>query len=121
MAFPWVITRSEDDVLLGMCELRIKRRQVDLGYGLARPFWGYGYATETVQALVDWALAQKEIRRVWAVCDVENHASARVLEKVGMTSEGILHRYLVHPNLSSEPRDCYCFAILCCAALGWID
>lgn len=111
-AFPWAIIRNEDGALLGMCELRIRRWQADLGYGLARPFWGHGYATEAVQSLVDWALAQKEVRRVWAVCDVENHASARVLEKVGMTKEGILHRYLVHPNISSEPRDCFCFAIV---------
>jgi RimJ/RimL family protein N-acetyltransferase len=47
---------------------------------------------------------------VWAVTDVDNHASARVLEKIGMQREGLLRRWLVHPSLSPEPRDCWCFA-----------
>ena len=43
-------------------------------------------------------------------CDVENKASARVLEKVGMQREGTLRRYIVHPNISPEPRDCFVYS-----------
>ena len=84
----------------------------DLGYGLARQHWGHGYATEAVQAVVRWALSQEQFYRVWATCDVENLASARVLEKAGMQREGILRRFIIHPNISSEPRDCYCYAVV---------
>jgi RimJ/RimL family protein N-acetyltransferase len=66
---------------------------------------------EVIQCLIDWALEQPEIYRVWAVCDVENLASARVLEKVGMRREGLLHRWSVHPNVSTEPRDSFCYSI----------
>jgi len=45
-----------------------------------------------------------------AVCDVENIASARVMEKAGLSREGVLRRWLVHPNLGPEPRDCYGYA-----------
>ena len=45
-----------------------------------------------------------------AIFDVENVASARVLEKVGMQLEGKLRRNIVHPNISSEPRDSYCYS-----------
>jgi len=41
--------------------------------------------TEAVQKVVDWALKQPEIYRVWAVCDVDNVGSARVMAKAGMT------------------------------------
>jgi RimJ/RimL family protein N-acetyltransferase len=41
------------------------------------------------------------------LCDVDNLASARVLEKVGMQREGLLRRQIVHPNISDEPGDCY--------------
>ena len=41
--------------------------------------------------------------------DVENTALARVLEKVGMAREGILRRYIIHPNISSEPRNCFMY------------
>ena len=50
------------------------------------------------------------IFRIWAVCDLDNFASARVLEKAGMQREGVLRRYILHPNISSEPRDVYCYA-----------
>ena len=109
-AFPWAITLAGSGRLIGMIELRLNPPHADLGYGLARPFWGQGYATEAVQAVVDWCIAQPEIYRAWAVCDVANKGSARVLEKAGMQREGILRRWLVHPNLEPEPRDCYCYA-----------
>ena len=37
---------------------------------------------------------------VWAACDVENHSSARALEKAGLSREGILPQFSVHPNIS---------------------
>jgi RimJ/RimL family protein N-acetyltransferase len=48
---------------------------------------------------------------VWALCDVENIASARVLEKAGMTCEGTLKQFGIHPNISATPRDCFSYAI----------
>jgi RimJ/RimL family protein N-acetyltransferase len=110
-AFPWVITRKEDHQLLGMIEIRLEGFKAEVGYVLAKPYWNQGYITEAVQAMVDWALKQKEIYRVAAFCDVENLASARVMEKVGMQKEGVLGRWVMHPNRSNKPRDCYCYAI----------
>jgi [ribosomal protein S5]-alanine N-acetyltransferase len=109
-AFPWALTLAGSQRLIGMIELRLSPPRADLGYGLARSLWGQGLATEAVQAVVDWCIDQPEIFRVWAVCDVENKGSARVLEKSGMQREGILRRWLVHPNISLEPRNCYCYA-----------
>lgn len=62
-----------------------------------------------MEAVLD---AVPSVSRVWAVCDVENRASARVLEKIGMRFEGILARWSIHPNLSDEPRDCRGYARL---------
>ncbi len=111
-SFQWVIVRKEDNQLVGMLGCRIEKRRLELGYVLARAYWGNGYMTEAVQTLVKWALQQDEIYRVWAVCDIENKASARVMEKVGMQREGILRRWSLHPNRSDEPRDSYCYAII---------
>ena len=49
-------------------------------------------------------------KAVWATCDVDNLASARVLEKAGFEREGRLHNWIVHPNIGPEPRDCYVYA-----------
>lgn len=110
-SFQWAIIRKEDKKLLGMVSCRPEEgHKAQLGYVLARSEWGKGYATEAVRALVDWAVSQDGIHRVWAACDVDNKASARVLEKVGMVREGTLRRWSIHPALSPKPRDSYCYA-----------
>jgi RimJ/RimL family protein N-acetyltransferase len=111
-AFPWIITRKNDNMLLGMIEMRIDRFRADFGYGIARQYWGNGYTTEAAKVIIQWAFDQEGIYRVWAICDVENLASARVMEKAGMQKEGILRRFSIHPNISSKPRDCYCYSVV---------
>jgi len=108
--FTWVITLREDGRLAGAIDVRPEGHRVELGYILGRAYWGRGYMTEVVRAVADWALGQPEVHRVWAVCDVDNPASARVLEKAGMEREGRLRRWGVHPNLSATPRDYWCYA-----------
>ena len=102
----WAITRIDEDVVLGMVEVRLGEG-AELGYVLARAEWGKGYMTEAVRAVIEQALALPPTYRVAAICDVENAASARVMEKVGMLREGILRRAVLHPNISAEPRDAY--------------
>jgi RimJ/RimL family protein N-acetyltransferase len=109
--FSWAIIWKETGELVGMLGLRLGEFKADVGYALARKFWGKGIATEALTQIVNWTLALPDIYRVWALCDVENTASARVLEKVGMKREGIMRRATMHPNVSEEPRDSYCYAI----------
>jgi [ribosomal protein S5]-alanine N-acetyltransferase len=108
--FPWAITPAADERSIGMIELRPTGHMAMVGYVLAREEWGKGYMTEALTAVVDTALALRGIYRVWAVCDVENGASARVMEKAGLVREGVLKRYILHPSIGSEPRDALCYA-----------
>lgn len=110
--FPRVITRSEDGTVLGMLAVRVEGHMAVIGYVLARSAWGHGYMTEAVRGVVEALWTVPSIFRIWAVCDVENVASARVLEKSGMLREGRLARFIVHPNISAEPRDVFCYAII---------
>ena len=52
---------------------------------LAPPAWGKGYATEVAAALRDWAFANLPVEYFLAFAHVDNLASCRVLEKIGMT------------------------------------
>jgi ribosomal-protein-alanine N-acetyltransferase len=106
----WLITPRGRNPAIGSIACRVRGHAIDIGYALARAHWGRGYATEAGRAVVAWAADLPGIYRVWAVCDVENTASARVLEKLGMSREGLLRRWLIHPNVSPEPRDCYVYA-----------
>jgi RimJ/RimL family protein N-acetyltransferase len=112
IAFPFAITLRDSEKLIGMIELRFEECRLDIGYVLAAPYWNRGYMTEAVRAVISWGLNQKEIYRVWAYCDTENLSSARVLEKAGMQREGILRRWMILPNLSDSPRDCYAYSIV---------
>jgi RimJ/RimL family protein N-acetyltransferase len=110
--YAYAITLKENGSLIGMFGLHPLKMIVEVGYALARPHWGKGYMTEILRKVIDWAFTQPEMYRVQAFCDVENLASARVMEKAGMTREGLLRRYVLHPNLSAEPRDAYLYAIV---------
>ena len=107
----YVLVGQKDGVIRGAIDLRQPApHSVAFGYVLAKPWWGQGLMTEALQAVVHWALLQPPIFRIGAVCDVENTASARVMEKAGLAREGLLRRWLVHPNLGDEPRDCLSYA-----------
>jgi len=116
--FPWLLIDRQTDRVLGMIELRVDQgpaadgRRAEVGYVLARDAWGNGYMTEALRAVIDLALCDERLSRIWATCDVENRASARVLEKAGMVVEGRLRRHAVHPNLDSQPRDSLIYAIV---------
>jgi [ribosomal protein S5]-alanine N-acetyltransferase len=72
--------------------------------------WGHGHATRAVRAVTEWALGPRALARVWATCDAENTASARVLEKSGFVLEQRLRAHTVRPNVSPEPRDVLLYA-----------
>ena len=110
-AYAYVITGKEDGKPIGMIDFRPERPRADFGYVLAKSHWGRGLMPEAASALIAITLAQPAIFRVQATCDVDNRASARVLEKSGMTREGLLKRYIMHPNVSPEPRDSFLYAI----------
>ncbi|MGX9855201.1 GNAT family N-acetyltransferase [Limimaricola variabilis] len=110
-SFPMVaFHREQPEDLLGMFEARLIGSRVNYGYVLKATAWGKGCASEVMRALIPHALSHPEIFRTEAYCDVDNSASARVLEKAGMIREGTLRRYLVHPNVSDEPRDCFVYS-----------
>ncbi len=109
--YSWVITEKPSDVAIGSIACHPQEHAVELGYVLAKNQWGKGYATEAAKAVFEWVVAQQDVFRVWANCDIENVASMRVLEKLGMSREGVLRRWRVRPNLAPRvPRDAVIYA-----------
>jgi [ribosomal protein S5]-alanine N-acetyltransferase len=108
----YAVVDRTDGQLVGAFGLRRPQpHRLDCGYVLAPRLWGRGLMTEALTTVARWAMRQPEIWRIGAVCDVDNRGSARVMEKAGLSREGILRRWLIHPNLSSEPRDCFSYAL----------
>ncbi|MBR6400432.1 MAG: GNAT family N-acetyltransferase [Firmicutes bacterium] len=57
--------------------------KISIGYRLAKKYWGRGIASETVRLMVGYLYSQTDTQIITASTMVENHASARVLEKNG--------------------------------------
>lgn len=110
--YTYMVIEKESNQAVGMIEIRVDGHKAEIGYVLARAYWSKGYMTEAAQALVNWAFRQPEIYRVYATTSVDNIGSQRVMEKIGMTREGLMRRYIVHPNVSAEPVDSYLYAIV---------
>jgi RimJ/RimL family protein N-acetyltransferase len=108
--FSWVLTVKPDDRPIGTIACCVEGHAADFGYLLHQKYWGQGYATEAASVVVQWAISLPEVYRVWATCDTENLASARVLEKSGLVCEGRLRCYQVRPNISAIPRDAFMYA-----------
>jgi RimJ/RimL family protein N-acetyltransferase len=107
----FVLTGRDDGVVRGGFDLRhAEAHRMEFGYVLARRWWGQGLMTEALTEIAGWVLRQDGVFRVASTCVVDNIGSARVMEKAGLAREGLLRRWLVYPNISDEPRDCFCYA-----------
>jgi ribosomal-protein-alanine N-acetyltransferase len=109
---PWGIVLKDEGRVIGTCDYiscNDIHSRAEIGYALARPCWGHGIMTEAVRKILDYGFRVKNFNRVQAVCDVPNVGSARVLEKAGMTFEGILREYMIHHG---SPRSVKMFSIL---------
>ncbi|MFE3199973.1 GNAT family N-acetyltransferase [Embleya sp. NPDC059237] len=60
---------------------------VEIGWRLARPYWGHGIATEAAVEVLRFAFEYARVPRLVSVCHVDNAASANVMTKLGMTEE----------------------------------
>lgn len=73
----------------------IERRSAEIGYWLGEAYWGRGIMSDAVRAATEYALAELDLLRVFAVPFVRNPASARVLERAGYQLEGTMRRSAV--------------------------
>jgi [ribosomal protein S5]-alanine N-acetyltransferase len=105
------IERKDDGVLVGAIGLGIEMQhsRAELGYWIGVSFWGDGYATEAGREVVRFAFEELRLNRVYAFHFTRNPASGRVLEKIGMVSEGVRR---AHTLKGSEYLDNEAYGIL---------
>lgn len=72
----------------------IQRKNAELGYWLAEPFWGKGIITKAVLQMVDYGFKNWDINRIYARPFGTNIASQKVLEKAGFTLEAQFEKTL---------------------------
>ncbi len=87
----FLMARKENGAALGGVGFGGVGTVHELGYALGRPYWGHGYATEGVLAMIEYARALG-LKALQAFTFVENPASARVLRKAGFVDLGVARR-----------------------------
>ena len=80
--FQYALELRTTQALIGDVALNRQGTRAELGFTLARPYQGQGYATEAVRCLLDRVFGEG-VRDVTAEFDPRNLASARLLERVG--------------------------------------
>ena len=89
---PWAVIEKSSEEAIGYCGLFYfpnvcGQPETEIGYRLARSYWGRGYATETARAVLNYAFNILRLPRLISIIDPLNVRSIRVAEKLGMRYE----------------------------------
>jgi RimJ/RimL family protein N-acetyltransferase len=116
-SFKWGLALRDSNVVIGtttLFNLSLDNGRAELGYAMGRAYWGKGYMSEALKALVSHAFEVMELRRLEADVDPRNAASIRMLERLGFQREGFLsERWHVNGELQDALFTDFC------AASGW--
>ena len=108
----WVIRGKNTGVYVGEIGLNLSSQKYAKGeihYSLHPDYWGQCYASETVQAIINYCFENLSLHRIEAGVAVENAKSVNVLEKARMRREGTCRKIL---PLQTGWMDNYMYAIL---------
>ena len=87
----WATIDTATGKFIGRCGLTPMdiegHEEIEVGYMLARDYWGQGLATEAARAILQYGFEQVGLARLICVINPANQASSRVAEKIGMTLE----------------------------------
>jgi RimJ/RimL family protein N-acetyltransferase len=89
------VTLKPGGLVVGSVALfvEVEHRRGELGYLVAKEHWSHGYCTEAARALMSYGFKVLDLNRIQAMHVPRNPASGRVVQKLGMTREGVLRQY----------------------------
>ena len=112
LSYQLQIFRKEDGRSVGYCDVTpLARGEIQsgrLGYALHNTYWGQGYGTECVRALVRFGFETLKLHRLEANIDPENLASQRAAEQAGLRFECVREAYLFRGGLWRDQRIYVC-------------
>ncbi|QPC82308.1 GNAT family N-acetyltransferase [Phototrophicus methaneseepsis] len=110
----WGIVLKENDQFIGSAGLHNWNQEshyAEIGLDITPPYWGQGYATETLTRLVQFGWESMNLNRIEADVVKGNHASMHVLQKIGFKQEGVLRQRL---RKGGKYYDLHLFGLLRC-------
>ena len=105
LSFNYAITQAGHDELIGVIDLfrNAPEDMLEIGYWVAKPFWGKGYATIAGQMIMVAAKDYLGVKRLKAGVFADNPASLRVLEKLGFEKSGPVEPSFSMARLEKAP------------------
>lgn len=94
---PWGIEYKETSKMIGSIDFvswQQHHKIAEIGYVLSPNYWGKGIITEAAKKIIQYGFEEMDLVRIQARCFVQNIGSARVMEKAGMSLEGIMKKAL---------------------------
>jgi len=85
--FWFAAVRKEDNQLVGEAILKDLPDKPEIGWLVGKNFWQQGYGTEIGNALLKFSFQMLNLHRIIAGCHVDNHASYKLMERIGMRRE----------------------------------
>jgi ribosomal-protein-alanine N-acetyltransferase len=92
----WGMTLKGEGKVIGSCGFlnRIPQHyRTEVGYGLSRNYWGYGIASEALEAVIRYGFKYFKFQRIEALIEPLNIPSQKLVEKQGFIKEGLLRNY----------------------------
>jgi ribosomal-protein-alanine N-acetyltransferase len=108
----WALELKSDGSLIGTCGYHFwdkTNRSTELGYDLAKPYWGQGLMPEALRAIFAFGFETMELNRIHAYTSVDNAQSVRLLQKMGFTNEGVVRE---KHCFRGAFYDHFCFSLL---------
>lgn len=108
----FAIQLASEARLIGAVRVGVREpahRQGDVGYALNPDFRGHGYMTEALIQILGFGFHELGLERIWAMADIQNTASWRLMERAGMKREGIMPHHRLHQG---EWRDSVLYGIV---------
>jgi ribosomal-protein-alanine N-acetyltransferase len=98
----WMTVERATDTRLGFHLLNHIRGEsiIQVGFTLAQSAWGKGFGTEMASAVLRYGFVDRKLPRIAGMASLQNHASQRVLLKIGLERKG--ERAFPHPDYASE-------------------
>ncbi|MGC5325013.1 GNAT family N-acetyltransferase [Brevibacillus sp. SYSU BS000544] len=95
-AIRWTILLRHSNEVIGSCGfnyLDFENERAEIGYDLGYPYWGNGYASEAIKAIISYGFDSLRLNRVEAKVEPENLNSIRLIKKLRFVEEGKLRQY----------------------------
>jgi ribosomal-protein-alanine N-acetyltransferase len=87
----WAMALADGGTVIGLSGFHYwdpYHRHAEVGYGIARAYWGQGFASEALRAVLRYGFERMDLHRVYARTIADNYESVRLLERLGFQREG---------------------------------